>query len=230
MSLKVKLTEDDICARIRDSVLEQRLAPGTKLTEESLCDVFGVSRNLIRRAFLLLSKDNIIRLEKNKGAEVASPTPSEAHEIFEARTIMENALLKQAMERASAADIKTLRTHLVREQQALTDGDASKWIRLSGEFHIVLGRVAQNAPMSQFLDLLVFRSSLILALYGNQAAPSSCKGGEHERLVDALENKDLPTARQIMAEHMASLETLLTFEEKDTGQDLHTILGGGSAA
>ncbi|MBV1901310.1 MAG: GntR family transcriptional regulator [Kordiimonadaceae bacterium] len=226
MSKTIKLTEVDICDRIRDKVLEQRLAPGTKLTEEALCEVFGVSRNLIRRAFLLLSKDNIITLEKNKGAAVASPSPSEAHEIFEARTIMENALLKQAMERANKASIKALRAHLDREQQALMDGDTPLWIRLSGEFHIVLGRAAQNAPMSEFLDLLVFRSSLILALYGNQSAPTSCKGGEHERLVDALENKDLETARQIMAEHMASLEALLKFDTKDTGQDLHSILGG----
>jgi len=230
MANNIKLTEYDICKRIRDSVLEQRLAPGTKLTEEALCDVFGVSRSLVRRAFLLLSKDNIIDLERNKGAAIASPTPKEAHQIFEARTIMENALLQQTMERAGPADIAEMRAHLQQEQQALADGDAALWIRLSGEFHVVIGRAAQNDPMCEFLEQLVFQSSLILALYGNQHAPSSCKGGEHERIVDAIEAKDLESATHIMAEHMASLEALLKFESKSTNQDLHAILINKPAA
>lgn len=225
MNKTAKLTEYDVCQRVRDSVLEQRLAPGTKLTEESLCEVFGVSRNLIRRAFLLLSKDNIISLERNKGAAIASPSPTEAHQIFEARTIMENALLQQTMERATAADIAVMRAHLDKEQQALTDGDIALWIRLSGEFHVVIGRAAKNNPMNEFLEQLVFQSSLIMALYGDQGKPSSCKGGEHERIVDAIEAKDLATATQVMAEHMASLESMLKFDVKDTTQDLRKIFG-----
>ncbi len=230
MTTNVKLTEYDVCKRIRDSVLEQRLAPGTKLTEEALCEVFGISRNLVRRAFLLLSKDNIIDLERNKGAAIAAPTRTEAHQIFEARTIMENALLQQTMERATAADIAEMRTHLEHEQQALAVGDGALWIRLSGEFHVVIGRAAKNDPMCEFLEQLVFQSSLILALYGNQHAPSSCKGGEHERIVDAIEAKDLATATRIMSEHMASLEALLKFETKDTSQDLRAILAAEPAA
>lgn len=221
----MKLTEYDVCQRVRDSVLEQRLAPGTKLTEESLCEVFGVSRNVVRRAFLLLSRDNIIDLERNKGAAIASPTPAESHQIFEARTIMENALLQQTMERATKADINEMRAHLLKEQQALTDGDIALWIRLSGEFHVVIGRAAKNEPMSEFLEQLVFQSSLIMALYGDQGTPKSCKGGEHEQIVDAIEAKDLTTATRIMAEHMASLEGMLKFDVKDTTQDLKKIFG-----
>ena len=204
MTMNVKLTEYDVCKRIRDSVLEQRLAPGTKLTEEALCEVFGISRNLVRRAFLLLSKDNIIDLERNKGAVIASPTRTEAHQIFEARTIMENALLQQTMGRATAKDIAEMRTHLEHEQQALAGGDGALWIRLSGEFHVVIGRAAKNDPMCEFL--------------------------EHERIVDAIEAKDLATATRIMSEHMASLEALLKFETKDTSQDLRAILAAEPAA
>ena len=82
MANTTALTEEDVCQRIRDSILEQRIAPGTKLTEESLCGIFGVSRTTIRRVFLLLSKDNIIRLESNKGATIAAPTVEEAHQVF----------------------------------------------------------------------------------------------------------------------------------------------------
>ena len=219
-----KLSENDICQRIRESVLEQQLAPGTKLTEEALCGIFAVSRGVVRKALAVLANDNIVTLVKNKGAELSSPSTSEAHQIFEARIIMENALLRRTIKCADAAAINRLRTHLAHEQKALDENNVPKWIRLSGEFHVVLGREAHNDPMCEFLEQLVFRSSLILALYGDQGAPTSCKGGEHERIVDAIEAGDLAGATAIMAEHMASLEGLLDFGRKEKARDLASLL------
>ena len=224
IQLVATVSEIDICQRIRDSVLEQQLAPGTKLTEEALCGIFSVSRGVVRKALTVLANDNIVTLVKNKGAVIASPSTSESHEIFEARTIMENALLRRTIKRADCDAIRRLRAHLAREEKALDEKNVPKWIRLSGEFHVVLGREAQNDPMCEFLEQLVFRSSLILALYGDQGAPTSCKGGEHERIVDAIEAGDLTEATAIMAEHMASLEGLLDFARKEKPRDLASIL------
>jgi len=226
--IKARISEHEVCSRIRDSVLEQRLAPGTKLTEESLCGIFSVSRGVIRKALVMLANDNIISLVKNKGAVVASPSPKEAHQIFEARTMMENALLRRTIRRADKGAIKRLREHLAKEQAALEANDVPKWIRLSGEFHVVLGSAAGNEPMREFLEQLVFQSSLILALYGDQGHPKSCKGGEHERIVDAIEAGDIAAATAIMAEHMASLEALLDFKPSAKQQDLAAILTGGT--
>jgi len=221
---QTKLTEEDICNRIRTSVLEQRLAPGTKLTEQQLCGIFFVSRGVVRKALNMLANDNIITLVKNKGAVIDSPSPGESHQIFEARTIMENALLRRTIKRADAEAISHMRAHLRAEQAALDAGDVPKWIRLSGEFHMVLAATADNEPMGEFLEQLVFQSSLILALYGDQGTPKSCEGGEHERIVDAIEAGDIETATSIMAEHMASLEALLDFDRMDKPNDLAAIL------
>lgn len=51
-------TQDDIVyAHIFDAILEQRLAPGTKLSEEALGEIFGVSRTIIRRALSRLAHE-----------------------------------------------------------------------------------------------------------------------------------------------------------------------------
>jgi DNA-binding GntR family transcriptional regulator len=38
------------------------LPPGTKLREEALCRLYGVSRTKIRAALLILSKDKLIQI------------------------------------------------------------------------------------------------------------------------------------------------------------------------
>lgn len=225
------LTEEDICQRVRDSVLEQRLAPGTKLTEESLCGVFGVGRTTVRRAFLLLSRDNIVELQRNKGAVIASPSPDEARQVFEARRTVEAALLARAAENASKADITRLRAHLAKEKDALSTADIARWIRLTGEFHLHLAKIAGNDPMFQFLEQLVFRSSLIITLYGRHGrAAHSCKGDEHTRIVDALETGDSTTANKVMAEHLSEIESTLNFDRSTAGGDLHQIFGMAHAS
>ncbi len=228
MSKTKIVTEEDVCNAIRDRVLEQRLAPGTKLTEDSLCSIFGVGRTTVRRAFLLLTRDNIIELQKNKGAVVAKPKPDEARQVFEARTIIEKAMLEKAAQNASADDIARLRTHLEAEAQALQQADIARWIRLTGKFHILLARLSKNEPMCNFLEQLVFQTSLIIALYGRNGTNSNCNSRDHERIVNALESGAMAEAEEILVTHMQSIEDQLVFETSKPEQDLQAIFAGAA--
>ncbi len=228
MSKTKIVTEEDVCNAIRDRVLEQRLAPGTKLTEDSLCSIFGVGRTTVRRAFLLLTRDNIIELQKNKGAVVAKPKPDEARQVFEARTIIEKAMLKKAAQNVSADDINRLRTHLKEEALALQQADIARWIRLTGKFHILLAQLSKNEPMCSFLEQLVFQTSLIIALYGRNGTNSNCNSLDHERIVDALEASTATEAEEILVTHMRSIEDQLVFETTKPEQDLHSIFAGAA--
>ena len=84
-----------IAERIRTAILEHRLAPGAKLTEAQLCDVFGVKRGPIRQALALLATDRLVDLEPNRGAFVASPSLQQVHEVFEMRRIIELAVVER---------------------------------------------------------------------------------------------------------------------------------------
>jgi DNA-binding GntR family transcriptional regulator len=78
MPIKEKLVSDDskeqfIVDSIYEAVIDQRLAPGTKLSEAALCDSFGLGRMHIRRSLLVLASREVIELQPNKGAFVACP-------------------------------------------------------------------------------------------------------------------------------------------------------------
>ena len=86
-------TQDEIVyAHIFDAILEQRLAPGTKLSEEALGEIFGVSRTIIRRALSRLAHEQVVLLRPNRGAVVASPIIDEARQILFARRTVERAI------------------------------------------------------------------------------------------------------------------------------------------
>src|SRR5687767_9864669 len=85
-------TDEEIVTQIVTAISHQRLPPGTKLGEEKLGAIFGVSRPRIRQVLFRLHAANLITLSRNRGAFVARPTPTEAREVFEARRVVEAAI------------------------------------------------------------------------------------------------------------------------------------------
>ena len=87
---------DHIASRLALAVHEHRLAPGTKLNEDEVADVYGVSRTVVRAALQRLSHDGLVELRRNRGAFVAQPSIRDAREVFEARALLEQHVLDHA--------------------------------------------------------------------------------------------------------------------------------------
>ncbi len=211
-----EIAEEDIVERIFEAVVEQRLPPGTKLSESALCDAFGVGRMRIRRSLLLLSSREVVELHANRGAFVASPTAKQAREVFEARLTLEPTIARLAVERATEADVAELSDHLKKEHDAHHDDRRHEAIRLSGQFHVLLAQIASNAVMLRIMKELVTRTSLIIGIFG---APSvaNCRDDDHERILHAFKARDGQAAAGLMAEHLRVIESSLNLGHKNSG-------------
>ena len=200
--------EDDatrIYRAIFESVMSQRLAPGTKLREAALCELFGVGRTVIRKVLQALAHDHILELRPNRGAAVAAPTPEETREIFAARRALEAAILPLAALNATRADYAALKRQLREERIALDDADQPTWARLASAFHLRLATLSGNRILQQYLAELVSRCSLIVAVYeppGNAA----CEHDEHAQIVALMERGDVAGAVETNDAHLAELE------------------------
>ena len=211
-----EMAEEDIVERIFEAVVEQRLPPGTKLSESALCEAFGVGRMRIRRALLLLSSREVIDLQANRGAFVASPTPKQAREVFEARLTLEPTIARLAVKRATEKDIGDLTAHLIKEHAAHHEHSRQEAIRLSGQFHLLLAQIAANSVMLRMMKELVTRTSLIIGIFG---APSvaNCRDDDHERILLAFKAGDGQAAADLMAEHLREIEGSLQLGTKKGG-------------
>lgn len=221
-------TPADVEARIYravfDSVMCQRLPPGTKLPEAALCTLFGVSRGVVRKVLQRLAHDHIVQLRPNRGAIVAVPTPQETRQIFEARRALEAAVVTLAAERATASDLASLRKQLVQEQAAMHRADQPAWVRLASAFHLHLAELAGNPILQRYLAETISRCSLIVALHeppGNAA----CEHDEHARIVECIARGDAAGAVALMDEHLRDLERHLALEHAPRERSLAQLLG-----
>lgn len=198
--------DDAIYEKLLAAIFEHRLPPGTKLGEEQLAGIFGVSRARIRSVLPRLAHEGVVRLQPNRGAFVARPSVDEARDVFETRRILEPAIVqKLAQDRARRGDIAPLRQHVAAEAKARAAGDTRSVVRLSGEFHILLAERTGNEVLAKAMRELASLTCLIIALYDKPSVPS-CLGEEHGQIVDALAAGDGTRAARMMVEHLNHVE------------------------
>jgi DNA-binding GntR family transcriptional regulator len=150
------------------AIVEHQLLPGSKLPEEALAEVFGVSRTGIRKVLQRLNAVQMVTLAPKRGAQVASPTVEEAREIFRTRALLEVANLPDVIARCQPPHLAALEAIIRQEQQAHETGDGPAAIRFSAEFHIQLQAISGNQVLTEMVTRLSQRSSLVIAAWGRR--------------------------------------------------------------
>jgi DNA-binding GntR family transcriptional regulator len=213
---------DEIYERIYVAILEHRLQPGTKLGEERMAEIFGVSRARIREVLARLAHEQIVELFPQRGAYVAKPTTEQARDIFEARRLIEPAVLKRLIDTLTTEKVNRLRQHQELEADARRRNDKRAVIRLSGEFHTLAAELAGNSALARSMRELCMLTCLTIFLYDAPTA-QSCRHDEHEMIIDAVARKDRAKAEKLMLDHLDHIEGSLQLDASNGEADLEAI-------
>lgn len=216
---------ENVYRSVMDAIIDQRLLPGTRLNELAMCEAFKISRREMERVFARLAFENMVRMVPNRGAFVASPDAKEARAIFAARKTIEAGIVELAAARASGADFKVLVKNIAEEEAHRRAGRMREAIKLSGQFHLLLSEIADNAILADQVRQLVARTSLVTSLYEN-ATEMGCWHDDHHKLIEHLRAHQPKKAVDLMRRHLDDLEESLDLNRKISSKtNLRAIFG-----
>lgn len=207
------MSSEQIAEALERAIVEHRLPPGAKLPEDEIGDLYGVGRTVVRGALQRLAHGGLVTLRRHRGATVAEPGIREAREVFEARALLEPRTARSAAERATRAQVRLLRDHIAQEHAAIAAGDPGRAVWLSGRFHTTIAAIAEQATIAAFIEALVARSSLVIALYWRRR-DALCESHAHDALVDAIAARDGARAEELMQSHLVDLLSGLDLRER----------------
>jgi DNA-binding FadR family transcriptional regulator len=213
-----ELLTDDIVRRLVNLILEAGLRPGDKLpSERELMARLGVGRSSLREAVRTLAALGVVDVRVGSGMFVADGESSvltmplswgllmgerSAHEVVEARRVVEIELAGLAAERATEAEIASIGEKLALMRASLEDAEA--FARNDLEFHLAIARAAHNQVLYHVIDTLRH----VLRAWFVEVFPRRQDSGEpirnHEPILAAIRVRDPEAARRAMAEHLAS--------------------------
>lgn len=209
---------------IADAIFDQRMPPGTKLSEARLGELYEVSRTVVRKALFRLASDKLVDMRPNRGAIVSQPTVAEARQVFEARRLIESSMLEHSVPAMTAQQQTHLRELVAADIAAHDSRDRQRMIRASGDFHRGLAQMSGNDVLCGFLDQLIGRTSLIIAMYQSHAS-AACSHNAHEQLIEVIERADVAGAQRAMRAHLHDCEDQLQLTDSSSDNELAQMLG-----
>ncbi len=225
-SARLRRLADTAYARLRESIVTLRLAPGAPLTELDLCKRLGISRTPVRAALLRLEQEGLVTASHHRSGRVAvAPlTADDMRELFLMVGALDGVAARLAAELPEAA-----RQAVVREGQALngrlrelstadlTDIRAAQDLDI--QFHRCYEEAAAGPRLKAKLDALharreryvrVYTEALLLTHSVEESldehlailcAIGDGRGEEAERLATFNYRNGLERYRRIVATH-----------------------------
>jgi DNA-binding GntR family transcriptional regulator len=217
-----EFSAEEIVEKIYSAIFLHLLAPGTKLGEDRLATIFGTSRTRIREVLSRLSNDQIVEIIPQRGAFVARPSIEKAHDVFEARRLIEPGLLHRLITTPDQKALVELREHQKKEAEARRSKDERAILRLSGEFHLLLAELAGNEVLVRNMRELTTITCLIIFLY-DAPTSSCCRADEHAEIVDAIAARDEKRAVKLMLDHLSNIQSSLNLRSETPTVDLEAV-------
>jgi DNA-binding GntR family transcriptional regulator len=200
-----KTLTDRIRRAVEHDIVSGKLAPGTKLDEDSLATRHGASRTPVREALQHLASQGLIELRAHAGAFVATPTVVELAEMFEAMAFLEAACAALAARRHTAEDRRRLaKAHDVCAKAARQD-DPTAFYAANAHFHGCIYAAGHN----EYLGAQTVHLGNRLEPYRREATfhPGlmALTMAEHERILSAIFAMDEAAAGAQMRTHLDTL-------------------------
>ena len=215
----------NIAERIVQSILTRKIQPGTRLGEQELADLFGVSRTLVREALIQLRSRGFVEVRSRIGWYVVEPSFEEAQETYAARRIIETGMLRDAGKPLQSV-IQRLRRHVAEEKACIaSDEPGARSIALA-DFHVCLAECLGNRFITGMMVDLSARTTLVSALY-QPKTDAEISNDDHAHIVEALAVGDNVRTEQLMREHIDRLAARLDERWSQAGsarERLHAAL------
>jgi GntR family transcriptional regulator, transcriptional repressor for pyruvate dehydrogenase complex len=216
-------SSDDIVSQIRDAIVEGRLRPGDRLSNErSLCRVFGVSRATLREGLRVLEALGVIEIRRGAAGGIFAREPQGDHvgaaleallrfrgataqELSEFRVSFEGETARWAAQRAEADDVARLEELAARFTELACE-ERVPWsvlVELDIAFHEALAHASKNqvrVAIMLGIHRALHQASSLLA--DDASAPvRSAIGAELHAIAEAVAAHDPDLAVERMRTH-----------------------------
>jgi DNA-binding GntR family transcriptional regulator len=207
--------------QLRSALADEKLPPGSRISEVDLCARFDVSRTPIREALARLEQDGLIE-RRGSALFVRDRTADETIDIYRVRVYLEGAIAFDAAHRRSQTDLLRLESAAA-QGEALTGTEDPALLQVANTtFHRALAAACHNQTLQDLQNRLTAQVAKLPSTTLSFPGRWQESVREHRELIDAIRIQDGERAREIGSKHMdeaAEIRIKLIARELDARQD-----------
>lgn len=199
-------TADIIFAQLRDEIMALEILPGTKLSEAEVAAKFGVSRQPVREALNLLSREDLVTIQPQRATRVRKFSMGRIATARFVRRAIEIEALKKACLSWSDVYRPGFERCLGAQERALAKQDTQAFHGLDEEFHELLTEVAQVPFAIEQIKENKAYVDRICVLSLKNADEMAALIDDHHRIFKCLTQQDAEGGEAALRVHLARIE------------------------
>ena len=193
---------NNLFTELQSDILTGRIKSGEKLTEQHICNKYGVSRTPVREALRQLEMDGLIENIPNRGAFVVGLADQDIIDLFDLRTVYEIQAVRWGIERINDDELAQLEeTFEFMEFYTMKD-DFAKMLNINTSFHELIYASSHNRMLERVLQSYQLYLKHIRKPPEDPSAYLVQVLEEHRAIYEAFKAKDVEAGAAAMAAHM----------------------------
>ena len=188
--------------RLRQAIVTGALRPNRRLVESEIAKKLGMSRTPVREALKQLEMQGYLSKLPGGGLVVTDHSPSQIRNLYEIREALETMAIKLACQRATQEQIDKAADYHERSIEVINNRDVNRFIDLNSAFHNELLSACGNEQLWSLIQ--VFRDQFfdrrLVKVFS--AADWRIMIKHHQRLLDAVRQRDVRLAEKAVREHV----------------------------
>lgn len=193
---------NNLFSQLQKDILQGKMRASEKLTEQSICDKYKVSRTPVREALRQLEMEGLIETIPNRGAFVIGFSEQDMADMYELRKVYEIQAVKWAIERITDEEMEDLEETFEFMEFYTQKNDIHKMLNINTGFHQLIYTASHNRMLQHVLS-----SYQIYIKYSRKSDtfPDNYLAEvleEHREIFLAFQKRDVEAGIQAMAKHM----------------------------
>ena len=204
MAANGKSLRGQVFDKIRSDILKGRYQKGDELVECTIGKEMGVSRTPVREAIRQLELEGLVQLIPNKGAFVTGISASDVRDIYLIRSRLEGLAARMAAEHISYEQLAEMEETIVLSDYHVKKEHFEQVCEMDGKFHKLLYAASGSRILEHTLtDFHQYVQRVRMASITNRIRMHK-SNSEHEKILEAIRNKDGDQAEKVAAEHISN--------------------------
>jgi len=159
--LAYRTLRENVAAEIRTKILNQELAPGTRIVEQNLSREFGISRGPIREALRQLEYEGLVEYARNAGCSVKEITAADVFELYLLRSSYEILAVRLCDGQFTKEEMAEM-DRVLETMRTLQDGEMHRLIACDHMLHRVIVEKARLPRLQKAWEELNYGSSIVI--------------------------------------------------------------------
>lgn len=194
-----------ICRALRQSIVNCTLLPGAAISDKEISELFGVSRQPVRDAFIKLAGAGLIQVLPQRGTFVMKISPKRVLNGRFIREAVEVAVVTKAAEQIGEEDVLALRANIEQQKLAAARSDIARFLALDEEFHTGLSRSIDCIEAWELIEDIKAHMDRVRYLSLGDITPLEMLIAQHAAILDGLAAHDAQRAENAMRAHLREI-------------------------